>query len=353
MQRDRARVHARVTCTCTYTILLALLCATANAGVLHDIANDIAAKLAALRASHGPKPPVPVAVKWHPVKLTPSFELGAPIVALAAGDLDGDGKPELYAVTTREVIAFAVTDHHVKELARVPFAGDVAVPAPRDPVGAAVIEGRTLVASSSAFVHGLRVSWRGRQLAGDMGAPGIELCAGEHVPLAAGRDYFGDDKAGEGPPRSTAEGGAKVNDKAGYYGVRCADLADPAGHVLRVRATLGLTGKLDVAVARCEGDACQRTSDVAIAKAGTAFELADLDRDGRPEVIFASANAPGEPDDVRVVTVGEDDHKTKLKKTFSAGGVAALAVGDFDGAPAIIAAVRLVGSTRVDLWRMN
>lgn len=315
-------------------ILVLALTAATEAGVLHDIANDIAAKLAALRASHGPKPPVPVAVKWHPVKLTPSFELGAPILALAAGDLDGDGKPELYAVTTREVIAFAVTDHHVKELARVPFAGDLAVPAPRDPVGAAVIEGRTLVASSSAFVHGLRVSWRGRQLAGDIGAPGIELCAGEHVPLAAGRDFFGDDKAG-------------------YYGVRCADLADSAGRMLRVRATLGLTGKLDVAVARCEGDACQRTSDVAIAKAGTAFELADLDRDGRPEVVFASANAPGEPDDVRVVTLGEDDHKTKLKKTFSAGGVAALAVGDFDGAPAIIAAVRLVGSTRVDLWRMN
>jgi hypothetical protein len=123
--------------------------------------------------------------------------------------------------------------------------------------------------------------------------------------------------------------------------------------VLRVRGTLGLTGKLDLAVARCDGDVCQRTSDVTIAKAGTAFEVADLDRDGRPEVVFASANAPGEPDDVRVVTLGEDERKTKLKKAFSAGGVAALAVGDFEGAPTIIAAVRLVGSTRVDLWRLN
>ncbi|HET9990406.1 MAG TPA: hypothetical protein VFQ65_17865 [Kofleriaceae bacterium] len=329
-----------------------MLCATASAGVLHDIANDIAAKLAAVRAARAPKPPVPVAVKWHPVKLSPSFELGAPVIALAAADLDGDGKPELYAVTTREVIAFALADHHVKELARVPFTGDAAIPAPRDPVGAAVVEGRTLVASSSSFAHELRVGWRGKQLSGDAGDTGIELCAGEHVPLAAGRDFFGD-KSGERPTRSAAEGGAKVDDKAGYYGVRCKDLADPAGHVLRVRATLGLTGKLDVAVARCEGDACQRASDVTIGKAGTAFELADLDRDGRPEVIFASANAPGEPDEVWVVTLGEDDKKPKLKKTFTAGGVAALAVGDFDGAPAIIAAVRLVGSTRVDLWRLN
>jgi hypothetical protein len=302
--------------------------------VLHDIAQEIATRVAALRTAHAPKRPVPIAIKWRPVKLTPSFELGAPILALAAADLDGDNKPELYAVTTREVIAFAVSDHHVKEVARVPFAGDAAVPAPRDPVGAAVVEGRTLVASSSAFVHGLRVTWRNKQLSGDSGDVGIELCAGEHVPLAAGRNYFGDDKSG-------------------YYGVRCKDVPDPEGKVLRVRGTLGLTGKLDVAIARCEGDTCQRTSDVTIGKAGTAFELADLDRDGRPEVVFASANAPGEADDVRVVTLGDDERKTKLKKTFNAGGVAALAVGDFDGAPAIIAAVRLVGSTRVDLWRLN
>jgi hypothetical protein len=37
-----------------------------------------------------------------------SFDLGAPLVALTAADLDGDGKPELYAVTSREVVAIAL-----------------------------------------------------------------------------------------------------------------------------------------------------------------------------------------------------------------------------------------------------
>jgi len=300
--------------------------ATAQAGVLHDIAADVAARLAALHpAPIKPAVPVPIAVKWRPQKLTPSVELGAPLLALTAGDLDGDGKAELYAVTTREVIAFALADHHIRELSRVAFTGEPAMPVPRDPVGAAVVEGKAVVASSSAFARTIAVTWRGKQLVATPGDAGVELCAGERVALVAGRNYFGDDRAG-------------------YYGVRCKDVIDAAGQSKRVRAVLGLTGKLEISTA---GPA------FAIAKAGTAFDIGDLDRDGKPEIAYASANAPGEPDEVRVVTLGEDERKTKLKKAFNAGGVAGLAVIDLDGAPAVIAAVRLVGATRVDLWRLN
>jgi hypothetical protein len=294
-------------------------------GALHDLANDIAQKLAALRAAHAPKLPVPVAIKWKPQRLS-SIELGAPLVALTAGDLDGDGRAELYAVTTHEVIAFSVGEHHLKELARVAFVGDPAVPASRDPVGTAVVEGRVMHASSSAFARDIVVSWRNKQLHADLGEPGIELCAGERAALVTGRDYFG------------------VDDKSGYYGVRCTDVMDAAGKPQHARALLGMTGKLEVTV-----DAAHYS----FAKIGTAFEVADLDRDGTPELVYASANAPGEPDEVRAVTLGQDEKKTKWKKAFSAGGVAGITVGDFDGAPALIAAVRLVGSTRVDLWRLN
>ncbi|MEO8840756.1 MAG: hypothetical protein ABI591_30550 [Kofleriaceae bacterium] len=309
-----------------YLVIVAMAFAVpARAGVLHDLASDVAAKLDAIRAAHAvPPAPVPVAVKWKPIRIA-SEELGAPLVALVAGDLRGDGRDELYAVTTREVVAFGFAAHRLKELGRVTFVGEPAVPASRDPVGAAVIAGRVLFASSSAYAHGVKVSWHGKQLVAELGDTGMELCAGEHAVLVPGRDYFGDDKNG-------------------YYGVRCRELADHAGTPQRARALLGMTGKLEITV-----DAAHYT----FPKVGTAFELADLDRDGKPELVYASASAPGEPDELRAVTLGEDENKTKWKKAFTAGGVAGIAVGDFDGAPAAIAAVRLVGSTRVDVWRLN
>jgi hypothetical protein len=135
------------------------------------------------------------------------------------------------------------------------------------------------------------------------------------------------------------------------------DLVDADGHPLHIRAVLGATGKLDVAIERCAagGSECQHANDYTYAKVGAAFELADLNRDGKPEVVFSGAGAPGEPDDVRVVTLGDDERKTKLRKAFIAEGVAAIAIADLDGdgKPEVIAAVRLAGSTRIEFWRMN
>jgi hypothetical protein len=310
---------------------------------LHHLAGDLAARLDAIAASHTPRlvPPVPIAVHWKPVKLG-SLDLGSPLVALTAADLDGDGKAELYAVTSREVVAIALVDKRLKELARVPFTGERAVPTPRDVVGMAIVDKRTIVASVSSYQRSLRVAWKGKTLVGDPGELGFELCPGERAPLVPGRNYF--DLPGS-PHGST-------------YGSRCRDdLVDGEGHPLHVRAQLSIAGKLDVAVERCGlgGVGCRHAEDHTYPKVGVAFELADLDRDGKPELAFADAGAPGDPDEVRVVTLGEDDKKTKLKKVFTAGGVAGLTAADLDGdgATELIAAVRLVGASRVDLWRMN
>jgi hypothetical protein len=311
-------------------LALALVLAASSAraddgGFLHRLAHEAQIKADAAIAARAPKlvPPVAVAVKWRPVKLA-SLDLGAPLVAMTAADLDGDGRAELYAVTTHDVIAIGWRGKHLDELARVAFAGDAAQPVPRDPVGTAVIDSGVLVASSSAFAHAMRVSWQGKALVAAPGEADFELCPGEHVHLVPGRNYF----------------------DSSTYGVRCRDLVDPTGARLHVRGELATTGHLSIDAGTMHFD---------MPEVGVAFELADLDHDGTPEVIYAGAGAPGDPDIVKVVPLGGDPKKPRWKKPFTAGGVAGLAVGDLDGdrVAETIAAVRLVGATRIDLWRLE
>ena len=277
--------------------------------------------------AHAPKlvPPVPIKVTWKAVRLG-SADLGAPLVALTAADLDGDGKGELYAVTPREVVAIGI-DHRVKELGRVPFGGEPAMPVPRDVIGTAIVDGGEVLAAVSAWARELRVGWRGKVLVAQPGAPGFAVCPGERLAVASGRNYFGDAAAP-------------------IFGVRCrTDLVDPAGRPLHLRATLTGT-KLQIVV---DPGATYELADY-----GVAFALADVDRDGRPEVIVSGAGAPGDPDAIKVLTLGGDEKKGLFRRQFT-GGVAGITVidGDGDGVAEVIAAVRLVGATRVDLWRLD
>lgn len=269
-------------------------------------------------------PPVPIKVTWKAARLG-SLDLGAPLVAMTAGDVDGDGKSELYAVTARDVVAIEVAGGRAKELARVPFTGEPAAQRPRDAVGTAIIvdggtgAAREVVAASSAWANELRVTWNHKTLVARPGDPGFLVCPGERLALVPGRDHFGDVAAP-------------------VYGVRCAQLVDPQGRPLRVRAQLTGT-RLDVTA----GERAYAYKDY-----GAAFELADVDHDGRPEVIVTGAGAPGDRDAVKVIALGGDDKKGVFRKAF-AGGVAAIAVVD----GSVVVAVRLPGARRVDLWRLD
>jgi hypothetical protein len=302
-------------------------------GFMHRLADAVAQRLDAAAAAHVPKPvpPQPIDVKWS-VKKIGSYDLGAPLVALTAADLDGDGKPELYAVTSREIVAFALGARGAKEIGRVAFTGEPAMPPSRSPVGTALAEGTTLTASVSGYARSMRVHWRGKQLVGDPGEPGFAVCPNERVQLVSGRNYF--------------DGGA--------YDIRCrGDLVDTAGFPLRVRAVLSTKDKLDVLVDRCDlgGATCESAGKFSYANVGVAFAIADVDRDGRPEIIYSGAGASDDPDTVRVVTLG-DDKKHGFRHQF-AGGVVAIAT--VEGGP-VIAAVRLAGVNRTnhfDLWRLD
>ena len=312
-----------------FAVIAAVVAASApvHAGGLARLATEVRVRLDQASAAHAPVrvPPVPVSVKWRPVRVG-SFELGAPLVALAAANLDDDkAHGELYAITAREVIAFSVANGKATELARVAFAGELAVPAPRDVVGAAAIDGDALVASVSGYTRALRVTWKGGQLIGEPGPIGVPICGKELAKLAPGRNYY-------------LEGGTTPS----YAGL-CRDVIDREGVPRHVRATLAATNKLAVAI---DGGALREYPAV-----GVAFEIADVDRDGSPEIIVSGAGAPGDEDAVKVMTLPDD--KPLVRKAFTGGVVGVAAALDGAGPLAVIAAVRLVGATRVDLWRLD
>jgi hypothetical protein len=118
---------------------------------------------------------------------------------------------------------------------------------------------------------------------------------------------------------------------------------------LELRAQLALGGKLAVEVKKCApGGACQPAGTYEYGHSGTAFELADVDRDGTPEVIVSGYVAPGDADGVKVYALGSDEKRPLFKKSFN-GGVVGIAVAQ----STVVVAVRLAGATRVDLWRLN
>jgi hypothetical protein len=326
-------------------LAVALCCAAAQAVHAEDGHDDYLRRLAATvrarlddaGASHRARmvPPVPVAVKWKPQKIG-SLDLGAPIAAVAAADLDGDRRAELYVVTAREVIAASVANK-VHELGRVAFTGDPAVPAPRDVVGTAVIEGGALVAAASGWAKDLRVQWDGKALSAKPGAGGLRVC-GERLPLASGRNHFRDGTAA-------------------MFGARCRDdLVDPAGAPLHVRGELSAAGALDVSVERCaaDGNACLPAGTFRYKDVGVAFDIADVERNGTLDLVVSSACPPGDADAVRVIPLGTPAGKPTFKKSFN-GGVAGVVVADVDGdgVPEVLCVVRLAGATRVDVWRLD
>src|SRR5262249_34430442 len=140
------------------------------------------------------------------------------------------------------------------------------------------------------------------------------------------------------------------------YAVVCRDgLVDAAGHPVHVRAELSTANRLEATVEVCDAvGACKPDGKFTHGDVGVVFAFADLDHDGKPEVVYAAAGAPGDPDSVRIVELF-DEKKPKLVKKFQAGGVAGIAVTDLDGdgIDDVVVAVRLVGSTRVDLWRLE
>jgi len=354
---------------------------------LNELWDRITVLLGEASAARAPArvPPTPVPVRWQARRVA-SIPLDAPLLALAAGDLDGDARDELVALTTREVVVLAPdgSGQGFVVRARAPLPAEPASVRPRTPVGTLVVhdsdgDGRDEVAArSSEQARGILLGLAsraqprgkpGRGLALDERArvAGFPLCAGVLGQLEPGRhDFAGVLPAAPAnapsitPPTTPSPAGDSPLPPLPprFWVARCSRaLVDPAGRELAVAAVVAADGTLTMTSrARCaaEEQGCPAPAETRLASAGVAFEIADLDRDGHPEIAVTRAAAPGDPDEVEISTWSGGDLRSRFHRGFT-GGVVGLAAGDFQGrgAPTLIGAVRLLGSHRVDLWSFN
>lgn len=283
-------------------------------------------------------PPVPIKVTWKPKRLA-AIDVGAPVLTMVAGDLDGDRKAELYAVTETEVVAFDVGAKTVTERARAPLPADPPARRPRDPVATALIVAGTppeldVMASTRALGARYVLSGKALHQVGTLDAfPG---CPGRSLALVPGRNHFG-------------------TRDAPIYAVRCRDdLVDATGGRLSVVAELGAGGALAITVTPMQGGATPAAS-IEVPDIGYAFDVADLDHDGAVELIASGGGAAGDDDVIKVlgITGTAWTRRPKQRKGYH-GGVVAIAAADVDGdgADEVIGAVRFKNTDKVELWRL-
>jgi hypothetical protein len=330
------------------------------------------------KASDEREPPLvaprPVTLRWQARRVS-SIDLDAPLLALGAGDLDGDGRAELIALTTRELVIMERRGPRTLGLrARAPLPGEPAALRPRDPVGALVVadldgEGRIgIAARSSERARGAVFEYREGALVEQGRFEGFPLCPGVFGELEPGRNYFAAIRA-PAMDEPAMNDLANAFDLAGAFGkdmpekffaARCRDdLVDPIGRRLMVMSVLDTSGRLLLWTRRrCPRDdpECEKGAMVTRTQAdkGVAFEIADLDRDGHPELVVTAKAPPGDPDGVTVLSWQGGRLKGLFNREFS-GGVVGLTSGDIDGDGIVdlVAAVRLWGSNRVDLWTFH
>ncbi len=305
---------------------------------LGRLAAAVTERLDALAAGHAPRlvPPVPVQVAWKPARLG-SLDLGAPLAALAAADLDGDGKAELYAVTSREVIAIAIRAGKAAELGRVAFAGPPAAPQPRDAVGTAVLEGGELVAASSAWTNELRVDVAGQEARRARGRPRLprlprralrpgsrpQLLHRRRRPVLRRPLPRRPRRSRRLPPARARAARAHRQARRDDREVRGRRQAVPPRGVVRAgRRRRRVRDRRRRPRRHARGDRLRRRR-----ARRSRLRQGRVGRRARREALF--------------------------KKPFQAGVAAVAAIDtDGDGADEVIAAVRLAGATRVDLWRL-
>ncbi len=297
-------------------------------------------------------PPVPRKLRWRPGKVW-TGEVPGQLVDVVAGDLNGDGKSEVYALTTEKiaVLTRARGLFDVRELYDLPQ-----TPArmrSRDPIGAASI-------ANVEGVPTLRIRTSDQEVGGSYQMKegvltlvaewqGYPLCEQSALQAAPGRNFFlGTGRSWQGSDAPKL--GSSLLSPS-LYSARCSQhLVDPTGHPLQLLSEVDLAGTLRI---QCVGDAliCQSQARV-VQPVGYAHLVTDVDNDGVPDVITSELSLPGQSDKVTVRTLGPEGERVLLRRDVD-GGIVAFAVGDFDGDAGLGVMVAVQAGKKVSLWLLN